>query len=189
MKRLLVIVSILIFGAFSAGYAQSNPKILIDTSYGKIEAELYKSKAPVTVENFLSYVNDKYYDGLIFHRVIPNFMIQGGGMTSDLKEKGTKKPIKIESNNGLKNTRGTLAMARTQVPDSATSQFFINLVDNPFLDYKAPTIAGYGYAVFGKVTKGMDVVDKIGKVKTGSKGYHDDVPVAPVIIKSIRVIK
>ena len=135
------------------------------------------------------YVNSKFYDGLVFHRVIPGFMIQGGGMTSDMKEKETRSPIKIESDNGLKNTRGTLAMARTQVPDSATSQFFINLVDNPFLDFKAKTVAGYGYAVFGKVTKGMDVVDKIAKVQTGTKGFHQDVPLTPVTIKSIRVIK
>ena len=137
----------------------------------------------------LEYVNSKFYDGLIFHRVIPGFMIQGGGMTSDMKEKATRNPIKIESDNGLKNMRGTLAMARTQVPDSATSQFFINLVDNPFLDFKAKTTAGYGYAVFGKVTKGMDIVDSIAKVKTGTKGFHQDVPLTPVIIKSIRVIK
>lgn len=189
MKKIILIISLIIFGVCSFAFAQSNPKVVIDTSMGKIEAELYPDKAPITVENFLSYVNEKYYDGLVFHRVIPNFMIQGGGMDSQLKEKATKKPIKIESDNGLKNEKGTLAMARTQVPDSATSQFFINLVDNPFLNYKAPTVAGYGYAVFGKVTNGMDIVEKIGKVQTGTKGYHDDVPTTPVIIKSIRVIK
>lgn len=190
MKKLLILLTAVIT-VFTAGksFAQNNPKILIDTSMGQIEAELYPDKAPVTVQNFLAYVNNKYYDGLIFHRVIDGFMIQGGGMNAELKEKATLNPIKIESDNGLKNTRGTLAMARTIDPNSATSQFFINLVDNPFLDYKAPTMAGYGYAVFGKVTKGQDVVDKIGKVKTGSKGFHQDVPLTPVTIKSIRVIK
>lgn len=190
MKKLLILLTAVIT-VFTAGksFAQNNPKILIDTSMGQIEAELYPDKAPVTVQNFLAYVNNKYYDGLIFHRVIDGFMIQGGGMNAELKEKATLNPIKIESDNGLKNTRGTLAMARTNDPNSATSQFFINLVDNPFLDYKAPTMAGYGYAVFGKVTKGQDVVDKIGKVKTGSKGFHQDVPLTPVTIKSIKVIK
>lgn len=190
MKKLFILFTAVIMACTSAkSFAQSNTKVLIDTSMGQIEAELYPKQAPVTVQNFLAYVNNKYYDGLVFHRVINGFMIQGGGMDSELKEKPTLNPIKIESDNGLKNTRGTLAMARTSDPNSATSQFFINLVDNPFLDYKAPTMAGYGYAVFGKVTKGMEVVDKIAKVKTGSKGFHDDVPLTPVVIKSIRVIK
>lgn len=190
MKKLLILFTALIMAVtYSTSFAQSNPKVLIDTSMGQIEAELYQKQAPITVQNFLAYVNNKFYDGLVFHRVIDGFMIQGGGMNAELKEKATLNPIKIESDNGLKNTRGTLAMARTQVPDSATSQFFINLVDNPFLDYKAPTMAGYGYAVFGKVTKGMDVVDKIAKVKTGSKGFHENVPLTPVVIKSIKVIK
>ena len=194
MKKIITLILFTIMmtaGVFTA-QAQTNTdttKVLIDTSMGQIEAELYADKAPITVTNFLEYVNSKFYDGLIFHRVIPGFMIQGGGMTSDMKEKATRNPIKIESDNGLKNMRGTLAMARTQVPDSATSQFFINLVDNPFLDFKVKTTAGYGYAVFGKVTKGMDIVDSIAKVKTGTKGFHQDVPLTPVIIKSIRVIK
>ncbi len=192
MKKLItfILFTILITFSISNAHAQTKTtKILIDTSIGQIEAELYTDKAPITVTNFLEYVNSKFYDGLIFHRIIPGFMVQGGGMNAEMKEKETRNPIKIESDNGLKNTRGTLAMARTQVPDSATSQFFINLVDNPFLDFKAKTTAGYGYAVFGKVTKGMDVVDSIAKVKTGSKGFHEDVPLTPVTIKSIRVIK
>ena len=185
----LILTIMMTAGVFTAQAQTKTTKVLIDTSMGQIEAELYADKASITVTNFLEYVNSKFYDGLIFHRVIPGFMIQGGGMTSDMKEKETRNPIKIESDNGLKNMRGTLAMARTQVPDSATSQFFINLVDNPFLDFKAKTTAGYGYAVFGKVTKGMDVVDNIAKVKTGTKGFHQDVPLTPVTIKSIRVMK
>jgi peptidyl-prolyl cis-trans isomerase A (cyclophilin A) len=155
--------------------------VIIDTSMGKIEAELDGEKAPITVKNFLSYVKKKHYDGTIFHRVIPGFMIQGGGLTTDMEEKPTDSPIKNEHNNGLKNLRGTLSMARTSDPDSATDQFFISVNDNDSLD------EGDGYAVFGKVTKGMDVADKIVAVPTTSKGPHDDVPVEPVIIKSIRV--
>ncbi len=192
MKKFITFILFTLFitaGAFTAQAQTKTIKVLIDTSMGQIEAELYPDKAPITVTNFIEYVNSKFYDGLIFHRVIPGFMIQGGGMNSDMKEKATRNPIKIESDNGLKNVRGTLAMARTQIPDSATSQFFINVVDNPFLDFKAKTTAGYGYAVFGKVTKGMDIVDKIVKVPTGTKGFHENVPFTPVIIKSIKVIK
>ena len=191
MKKIITLILTIMMtaGVFTAQAQTKTTKVLIDTSMGQIEAELYADKASITVTNFLEYVNSKFYDGLIFHRVIPGFMIQGGGMTSDMKEKETRNPIKIESDNGLKNMRGTLAMARTQVPDSATSQFFINLVDNPFLDFKAKTTSGYGYAGFGKVTKGMDVVDNIAKVKTGTKGFHQDVPLTPVTIKSIRVMK
>ena len=160
--------------------------VVITTSKGVIEAELNAAKAPITVKNFLSYVDAKYFDGLIFHRVIKSFMIQGGGMTPDMKEKDSKSaPIKLEVDTGLKNSRGTLAMARTGDPDSATSQFFINLVDNRFLDYKASMGAANGYAVFGTVTKGLDVVDAIAAVETKKTGSHDDVPVEPVIIKSI----
>ena len=173
--------------AQSGKTAAVNPRVLISTSMGDIEAELYPDKAPITVKNFLDYVKDGFYDGLIFHRVIKGFMIQGGGFDADMKERSDKAPIKIESNNGLTNERGTLAMARTQDPNSATSQFFINHADNPFLNYKAATIAGYGYAVFGKVIKGMDVVDKIALVETGKKGFYSDVPLTPVIIKSIKV--
>jgi len=144
-------------------------------------------KAPNTVKNFLHYVNSNFYDGTIFHRVIKGFMIQGGGFRRDMEQKNTLAPIAIESNNGLKNDRGTIAMARTSNPHSATSQFFINTKGNDFLNYSSPTTQGYGYAVFGKVINGMDVVDKIERVKTASKNHMDDVPVNPVIIENISV--
>jgi cyclophilin family peptidyl-prolyl cis-trans isomerase len=182
----------LLLTALATGTAQAegkNPMVLISTSMGDIKVELDEQKAPVTVKNFLGYVNDKYYDGTIFHRVIPNFMIQGGGMDKDMKEKATKAPIKNEAGNGLKNSVGTLAMARTNVVDSATGQFFINVKDNVFLDHRDETQAGFGYAVFGKVVDGMDVVHKIENVPTGNKGMHQNVPTEPVIIKSITVIK
>lgn len=163
-----------------------NPVVIMSTSKGDIKIELFKDKAPITVENFLSYANDGFYDGTIFHRVIPNFMIQGGGFTPDFNQKPTKQPIKNEATNGLKNERGTLAMARTQVVDSATSQFFINLADNSFLDNG---IRDYGYAVFGKVIDGMDVVDAIGAVETGHKGMYGDVPQEDVVIKSVKVVQ
>ncbi|HML96336.1 MAG TPA: peptidylprolyl isomerase [Thermodesulfobacteriota bacterium] len=163
-----------------------NPVVIISTSKGDIKVELLKNEAPVTVENFLSYVNDGFYDGTIFHRVIPNFMIQGGGFTSDFAQKPTKAPIKNEANNGLKNDRGTLAMARTQVVDSATSQFFINVVDNDFLNNGA---RDFGYAVFGKVIDGMDVVDAIAAVPTSNKGMHGDVPTEDVVIESVKVVE
>ncbi|HVY54937.1 MAG TPA: peptidylprolyl isomerase [Thermodesulfobacteriota bacterium] len=163
-----------------------NPVVIMSTSKGDIKIELFKDKAPITVENFLAYVNDGFYNGTIFHRVIPNFMIQGGGFTPDFTQKPTKPPIKNEAANGLKNERGTLAMARTQVVDSATSQFFINLVDNSFLDNG---VRDYGYAVFGKVIDGMDVVDKIAAVQTGSKGMYGDVPQEDVIIESVKIVE
>ena len=163
-----------------------NPVVIISTSKGDIKVELLKNEAPITVENFLSYVNDGFYDGTIFHRVIPNFMIQGGGFTPDFVQKETKAPIKNEAANGLKNDRGTLAMARTQVVDSATSQFFINVVDNDFLNNGA---RDYGYAVFGKVTDGMDVVDAIAGVPTANKGMHGNVPTEDVIIESVKVVE
>ncbi len=166
--------------------AAKNPVVLMDTSMGNIKIELFADKAPITVKNFLGYVADKHYDGVVFHRVIPNFMIQGGGFEPGMKEKKTKAPIKNESSNGEANSRGTLAMARTNVPDSASSQFFINLKDNSFLD-KAQSQDRVGYCVFGKVTEGMDVVDKIAAVRTGKKGPHGDVPVADVTIKSATV--
>ena len=168
--------------------AGSNINILMKTNIGEIELELYPDKAPITVENFVSYINDKFFDGLVFHRVIDGFMIQGGGFDDSLHQKETKAPIKIESDNGLKNDRGTIAMARTNDPNSATSQFFINLVDNDFLNFKSATITGYGYAVFGKVTKGMDVVDKIGTVPTGSIGYMQDVPKYLIQIETITLL-
>ncbi len=160
-----------------------NKKIEINTSMGKIVAELDFEKAPITAKNFAAYVSDGFFDGTIFHRVIPGFMIQGGGMKPDMREKSNKAPIKLESNNGLKNNRGTLAMARTNVPDSATSQFFINLADNAFLNYSGA--GNPGYAVFGKVVEGLDVVDAIAKVKTGNRGHHGDVPLETVLIESI----
>jgi cyclophilin family peptidyl-prolyl cis-trans isomerase len=163
-----------------------NPHVVIETSKGTITAELYQDKAPMSVKNFLTYVHEKFYDGTIFHRVIPNFMIQGGGFGADMTEKKTHAPIKNEAGNGLSNERGTLAMARTQVPDSATAQFYINLKDNGFLD-RAQSPDGVGYAVFGKVLSGMEVVDAIATVSTTSKPPYDNVPVQPVVIKSIRV--
>ena len=158
-----------------------NPVVLIKTSKGDIKVELDKEKAPISVENILSYVNDGYYNGTIFHRVIKNFMIQGGGFTADMKQKPTKDPIKNEAKNGLSNAKGTLAMARTSVVDSATSQFFINLIDNKFLDHGT---RDYGYAVFGKVIEGMDVVDKIAIVPTG----YQDVPTETITIESITLV-
>ena len=162
-------------------------KATIETSMGSITLELDDAKAPVTVANFLAYAKDGHYDGTIFHRVIPNFMIQGGGFTKEMDQKKTNDPIKNEADNGLKNLRGTIAMARTMVVDSATSQFFINLVDNGFLDFRGPHPSMYGYAVFGKVTSGMDVVDKIAAVRTGNHGMHQNVPVEPVTIKKVTV--
>ncbi|MCJ7796538.1 MAG: peptidylprolyl isomerase [Thermoleophilia bacterium] len=163
--------------------------VLIKTSMGDITAELDADAAPLTVANFLGYVEDGSYDGTIFHRVMAGFMIQGGGFTPDMQQKPTRAPVKNEADNGLKNLRGTLAMARTTVVDSATSQFFINVVDNAFLDFKAATQQGYGYAVFGKVTAGMDVVDAIAAVPTTTSGRSENVPVTPVVIESVTVVK
>jgi cyclophilin family peptidyl-prolyl cis-trans isomerase len=159
-------------------------KVEMITSKGTMTLELNEEASPVTVKNFLSYVDKEFYDGLIFHRVIPGFMVQCGGMDAEMKEKDNDAPIPIESDNGLKNERGTLAMARTNDPNSATSQFFINLVDSTFLDFSGK--ANPGYTVFGKVTDGVEVIDEIEKVKTGRTGMHDDVPVEPVTIESIR---
>ena len=178
--------------ALVAGTARAegkNPMVLISTSLGDIKVELNEEKAPITVKNFLAYVNDKFYDGTVFHRVIPNFMIQGGGMDKDLKEKATKAPIKNEAGNGLKNDVGTIAMARTGVVDSATAQFFINVKDNDFLNHTDDTARGFGYAVFGKVVDGMDVVHKIEHVTTTTKGMYQDVPADAVVIKSVTVVK
>ncbi|MEO7918481.1 MAG: peptidylprolyl isomerase [Thermoanaerobaculia bacterium] len=163
-----------------------NPVVIIKTSMGTIKAELDAEKAPVTVKNFLSYVDDKFYDGTVFHRVIPTFMIQGGGFDKDLNKKPNKAAIANEAKNGLKNASGTLAMARTNVPDSATSQFFINVKDNGALDYRGDSAQEIGYCVFGHVTEGMDVVNTIKAVPTGSQNGMGDVPTSPVIIESIR---
>ena len=157
--------------------------ITITTNHGDIVVELFDESAPVTCENFRQYIADSFFDGTIFHRVIPNFMIQGGGFTAEMTQKDTREPIKNEADNGEKNVRGTLAMARTQVVDSATAQFFINLRDNDFLDHGG---RDFGYAVFGKVSDGMDVVDKIAGVATGNHAGHADVPVDPVVIESVR---
>ncbi len=173
--------------SLAAGAARAaNPVVVVETSLGSFKVELDQDKAPVTVKNFLTYVDDKHYDGTLFHRVKSNFMIQGGGFTAGLKEKATKAPIKNESNNGLSNKRGTIAMARTRAPDSATAQFFINVVDNNFLDGAG---GRPGYAVFGKVIDGMDVVDKIKAVAVTDRGPHEAVPNEDVVIKSIRVEK
>ncbi len=170
--------------------AAKNPTVLIKTSMGDITVELNAEKAPISTKNFVEYTKAGFYDGTIFHRVIPNFMIQGGGMDANLKPKpGQRAPIKNEADNGLKNTRGTLAMARTNAPDSATAQFFINVKDNAFLNHKNKTPQGYGYAVFGKVTEGMDVVDRIKEVPTGNRDMYQDVPTKTVTIESVTLLE
>ncbi|MFZ0928384.1 MAG: peptidylprolyl isomerase [Syntrophobacteraceae bacterium] len=164
----------------------ANPVVLMKTSLGQIKIELWPGKAPETVKNFLQYVDDGFYDGTIFHRVIGNFMIQGGGFTPDMKQKPTHAPVKNEASTELKNDRGTIAMARTMVVDSATGQFFINVVDNVSLNHRDNSPAGFGYAVFGKVIDGMDVVDKIKAVETSNSGQFQNVPVKPVVIESVK---
>lgn len=164
------------------------PVVQLDTTMGAITIELNEKAAPKTVANFLNYVNAGHYNGTIFHRVIPGFMVQGGGMDADMNEKKTNAPIEIEADNGLKNDLGTIAMARTQDPNSATSQFFINVKDNDFLNHSGKSMQGWGYTVFGKVTSGMDVVQKIEGVPTGRFGMHADVPKEPVIINTAKVI-
>ena len=163
-----------------------NPMVVIETNKGTITVELWADRSPGTVRNFLAYVDESFYDGLIFHRVIPGFMIQGGGFNPDMSQKTTKANIKNEASAFARNERGTLAMARTPDPHSASSQFFVNLSNNEFLDFKEPTNQGFGYCVFGKITDGMDVVDDIAKVPTGYNGPHGDVPTEPVIITSIK---
>ena len=166
--------------------SQDNPVVVMETSLGNITIELFQDKAPISVENFLTYVNTDYYNETVFHRVIEKFMIQGGGMTADLRPKTTRAAIKNEAGNGLSNERGTLAMARTNVIDSATSQFFINTVNNSrSLDHRGVDPQGYGYAVFGKVTDGMDIVDRIAAVQTRPQSGHRDVPVDPVVINGV----
>ncbi|HEX2566931.1 MAG TPA: peptidylprolyl isomerase [Burkholderiales bacterium] len=173
--------------AAAPGALAADPQVDFRTSVGTVRVELYPEKAPKTVENFLKYVRDGHYDGTIFHRVIPGFMIQGGGFTPDMKQKPTRPPVPIESKNGLKNEVGTLAMARTSDPNSATAQFFINVNNNSFLNY--PGQDGNGYTVFGKVVDGMDVVNKIVAVPTGNKGPHQNVPNQPVVIESAKVVE
>ena len=162
--------------------------ILMTTTVGPMTLELDTDSAPKTVENFLSYVASGHYDGTIFHRVIDNFMIQGGGFSTDMEQKSTQAPIENEANNGLKNARGTIAMARTQDPHSATAQFFINVSENDFLNHTGENMQGWGYAVFGKVTEGEDVLDKIRGVQTGNQGGHQDVPLEPIILESVTVV-
>lgn len=173
----------------TTAFAEPAPQVKFQTSMGDFTLELYPEKAPKTVENFLQYVKDKHYDGTVFHRVIGSFMIQGGGYTQTMSEKPTREPIAIESQNGLKNERGTVAMARTQNPNSATAQFFVNVVDNGFLNFSAPTTQGYGYAVFGKVVSGMETIDKIRAVPTGNKGMFQNVPNTPIVINSATLAK
>lgn len=180
------VIGIICFVALTHQLQAANPEVVIETSYGKIEVELFEDKAPLTVKNFLQYVDDKHYDGTIFHRVIENFMIQGGGFVPGMTERKTREPIKNESANGLQNKRGTIAMARTGDPDSATAQFYINTVDNPDLNRKGDSA---GYCVFGRVKEGMDVVDKIRKVKTADARGHEAVPVEDIVIKSVRRAK
>ena len=184
----LIVISAMVFTG-AENVAAENPKVLLDTSKGEVVLELYPDKAPDTVKNFLNYVDTKFFDGTIFHRVIPNFMIQGGGFTDDMKQKPTQAPIKNEADTGIKNDRGTIAMARTGDPHSATGQFFINTVDNDFLNHKNKTQQGWGYAAFGKVIKGMDTVDAISAVKTSNRGSYQDVPVEAVVIKSAKRLK
>jgi peptidyl-prolyl cis-trans isomerase A (cyclophilin A)/peptidyl-prolyl cis-trans isomerase B (cyclophilin B) len=167
----------------------ADPQVELKTSAGTVVLELYPDKAPKTVENFIQYAKDGFYDGTMFHRVIAGFMIQGGGFTTDFKQKQTRAPIRNEAETGLKNATGTIAMARTPDPHSATAQFFINVADNAMLDFKFPTEQGYGYCAFGKVVKGMDVVERIAKVATGpGPATHGDVPVKPIVIESVKVL-
>jgi cyclophilin family peptidyl-prolyl cis-trans isomerase len=166
---------------------EKNPMVTLSTNMGDIRIELNADKAPISTKNFLDYVSEGYYDGLIFHRVIPGFMIQGGGFDSAMSQKKAKSPIKNEAGNGLKNVTGSIAMARTNVVDSATAQFFINVKDNEFLNHKNTSPDGYGYAVLGQVIEGMDIVNSIEKVKTGNRGMHQDVPAQEVVINSVKV--
>jgi peptidyl-prolyl cis-trans isomerase A (cyclophilin A)/peptidyl-prolyl cis-trans isomerase B (cyclophilin B) len=183
-------LALLVSCQVGAADGAANPQVEMKTSMGTVVIELYPDKAPLTVDNFLKYVNDRHYDGTVFHRVIPGFMIQGGGFGADFSEKPVRKPVRNEAANGLRNETGTIAMARTDDPHSATAQFFINVAENEFLNFRFPTQEGYRYCVFGKVVKGMDVVNRIVKVETapGPAG-HQNVPVKPVIIESAKVLE
>lgn len=201
MKRLQLIATTLFLTTIFAGCGETqtndtpkaevssvslgNPTLQFETTMGNFTVQLNREKAPITVDNFIDYVEADFYSDTIFHRVIDGFMIQGGGFTQDMTQKTTEAPIVIEADNGLLNKRGTIAMARTAAPNSATSQFFINVVDNPALDHQSPTAAGWGYAVFGEVIDGMDVVDAIRQVKTGRNGMHRDVPLEPIVILQV----
>jgi cyclophilin family peptidyl-prolyl cis-trans isomerase len=188
MSILLALFGLLLQTAVPAAPPQAapgNPVVVIETSAGTITAELFKDRAPVSVENFLQYARDGHYDGTIWHRVVSGYVIQGGGYTADMAEKSTRPPIQNEATNGLSNRRGTLAMARTRQARSATSQFYINLVDNPNLDFRGYAPDEFGYAVFGRVLEGMDVVERIGLVKVGPRDGQDTVPLTPVLIKSV----
>ncbi len=189
-----IVTTIVVFVLFSLiclqlNSAYANPKVLMETSKGDITIELFENEAPRTVKNFLSYASEGFYNNLIFHRVIKDFMIQGGGMDSEMRQKDPKPPIKNEARRGLGNNRGTLAMARTNIIDSATAQFFINVNDNDFLNHTDNTARGFGYAVFGEVIKGMDVVDSIARVKTGNFNGFQDVPKEPIFIKNVSIIE
>ena len=188
IKRMFTALLLILALGATAAAAERNPLVLMETSKGNIKIELFADKSPLSVKNFLDYVNSGFYNGTIFHRVIPGFMVQGGGYTADRKKKPANAPIKNEAGNGLKNDRGTIAMARTNVPDSATSEFFINVVNNSGLNRPSPD--GFGYAVFGKVLEGMDVVDKIVSVKQVSLNMmFQNYPETPIVIKSVKVLK
>ena len=174
--------------AASLAHAAANPILEMVTSMGTVRIELYPDKAPKTVENFLQYTKDGFYDGTVFHRTIPGFMVQGGGFTPEMEQKKTRDPVANEAQNGLKNETGTLAMARTSNPHSATAQFFINVSNNDFLNFTGPTPQGFGYCVFGRVTQGMDVVNKIVATPTGNRGGHQNVPLKPIVIQSMRIV-
>ncbi len=184
----LILTSTLSF-AMENKKADTQTKVKLTTSMGDIVIQVKGKSAPISSENFLTYVKEGFYDGTVFHRIIPDFMAQGGGFDSDMKQKKVRAAIKNEANNGVKNTRGTLAMARTSDPDSATAQFFINYKDNSFLDYTSSTAQGWGYAVFAEVIEGMDVVDKMAKAPTATRGGHQDVPKENIVIKKAEIIK
>lgn len=190
MRWLLCALMLLLTPLLKADNTMPNdqPKVKLETSLGNIILQLDKEKAPLTTENFLQYVKDGFYDGTLFHRVIPGFMAQGGGFSADFTQKQTRAPIPNEADNGLKNRRGTVAMARTADPHSATAQFFINYADNAFLDYKNSTPQGWGYAVFGQVVEGMEVVDEMAKIPTGSSGMHQNVPKTDIVIEKAALI-
>ena len=195
LKRILSVCVLSIFMssgvvmAATADLPAKNPVVLMETSMGNVKIQLDPQKAPISVKNFLDYVKSGFYGGTVFHRVIPGFMIQGGGFTADINPKVTKAQIRNEAGNGLKNNRGTIAMARTMIVDSATAQFFINVADNAALNHRDDSMQGYGYAVFGKVTEGMDIVDRIAKVRTGMQKGMGDVPETAVVIKSMKVLQ